>query len=65
MPSAELEHLSHLGSRNDHRALDADALGSDVEHDKLGRVEVDGEGVDGAVGGHQRDETREKARQHR
>lgn len=59
MSSAELEHLSHLARGNDDRALDADTLGSDVEHDKLGRVEVNGEGVDGAVGGHERDETRE------
>lgn len=57
--SAELEHLSHLARRNDDRALDADALGSNVEHDKLGRGEVDSEGVDGAVGGHERDETGE------
>lgn len=54
---AELEHLSHLRSGNNYRALDADTLECDAEHGDLGRGEVDCEGVDCAVGGHQREET--------
>lgn len=55
---AELEHLSHLRTGNHHRALDADTLHGDAEHGDLGRREIDCEGVDCAVRGHQRKETR-------